>query len=191
MSAERADVRLDHLGQVSGEQAGDPGARRDISDLQVGSYPIVRQHRGPPAGAHSIIADHEETGRANQEEQKQGAQPAEAEFGRLAALHAGLPYIGGESRPIRVFHHQARGGIGLQESLGPVLLIESDRIRVAADNSFAENASGELTELLLLQRHEVVLADFGDGGYVFQRDAAGGPLHAQVFTKTSHRSNPE
>jgi hypothetical protein len=32
----------------------------------------------------------------------------------------------------------------------------------------------------------VVLADFGDRRDVFQRNAAGKPLHAQVFTKVAH-----
>jgi hypothetical protein len=35
----------------------------------------------------------------------------------------------------------------------------------------------------------VVLADFGHGRNVFQRYAAGEPLHAQVFTKVAHLHN--
>ena len=47
---------------------------------------------------------------------------------------------------------------------------------------------GSRRKLLLLQRNQVPLADFGDRGNVFQRNAAGKPLHAQVFSKAAHRS---
>jgi hypothetical protein len=40
--------------------------------------------------------------------------------------------------------------------------------------------------VILLQRNQMVLADLGDRGNVFQRDAAGQPLHAQVFSEASH-----
>jgi hypothetical protein len=71
------------------------------------------------------------------------------------------------------------------------MLVEADGSRVSADDSFAEDASRKLAKLLLLQRNEVVLADFGNGRDVFQRNAAGYPLHAQVFAKASHRIKPE
>jgi hypothetical protein len=35
----------------------------------------------------------------------------------------------------------------------------------------------------------MVLANLGNRRYVFQRNAAGHPLHAQVFSKASHRQN--
>ena len=49
-----------------------------------------------------------------------------------------------------------------------------------------EDAAGKQAKAFLLQRHEVVLADFGDRRDFFQRNAAGYPLHAQVFTEVAH-----
>jgi hypothetical protein len=67
------------------------------------------------------------------------------------------------------------------------VLIQADRPGVAAHNALVENPAGKQAKPLLLQRNQVALADFGDCGYLFQRNAAGQPLHAQVFSKVSHR----
>jgi hypothetical protein len=53
------------------------------------------------------------------------------------------------------------------------LLVETESAGVAAHNAFAQDAAGQQTKTVLLQRQQVVLADLGDRGNLFQRDAAG------------------
>jgi hypothetical protein len=68
-----------------------------------------------------------------------------------------------------------------------VVLVEAENAQVPANDALIEDASGELAKAILLQRNQVMLADLGNCRNVFQRYAAGRPLHAQIFTKASHR----
>jgi hypothetical protein len=66
------------------------------------------------------------------------------------------------------------------------MLVEAEGSGIAAHDAFGEDAAGQQAKPLLLQRHQVVLGDFGHGCDLLQRYAAGEPFHAQVFTKVSH-----
>lgn len=143
---------------------------------------------GPPAGAHAVEANHEVKAGSDAGENDGGHEPADAEFESFAAFDAGTADVEGEGGPVRFGSGGlAGGGVGTEIAVRPILLIEAEGAGVAADDAFVEDATGKLAEAFLFQRQEVVPADFGDRGNLFQRDAAGNPLHAQFFTKASHR----
>ena len=180
---------LGGLAELAGEPGGDAGAEvveGGGDGVECGE--LAGGEQGwPPTDADADVTDDEEGGGGDNEQQKDGASPAEALLKGVAAEHAGLADIGGEFSPASVVVNDLSGGaIGAEEALGPVLGIEAEGAGVSADDAFGEDSAGEEAKAFLLQRHEVVLADFGDRRYFFQRNAAGEPLHAQVFTKVAH-----
>ena len=85
-----------------------------------------------------------------------------------------------------VLDHLARCVAGFEKAFSPGVFVEAESSGVPTDDALAEDATWEETKPLLLQRNQVALADLGDRRYLLQRDAAGQPLHAQVFSKVSH-----
>ena len=146
-----------------------------------------REQGVPPADAQANVANDEEAGEGNDQEQEDGAGPAQAVLQSVAAEHAGFSDVGGKGGPTAVIVDDLTGGgVGFEESLGPILGVEAEGAGVSADDAFGEDAAWQEAKAILLQRHQVVLADFSDRRYFFQRNAAGEPLHAQVFTKVAH-----
>jgi len=153
--------------------------------MEVGR--MARQDGGPPPGANAQIAPDQEAGDTDDTCQCKSAGPAHAQFHSIAALHAFLANIGSKGSPAAVVVKGSAGDAGgLEEAFCPVVGVEAEGAGVAADNAFGEDAAGKQPESLLLQGHEVALADFCNCRDVFQRDAASEPLHAQVFTKFAH-----
>src|ERR1039457_2878015 len=142
----------------------------------------------PPPGTEAEVADCEEGCRGYDQQQQDGAEPAQTGLGSVVAEDARFAHVGREGCPTGVVVHPLAGGvIGLEKTLGPVLLVQAHNSRVTAHDAFVQNATGKEAIMILLQRKQMALADFGDRGDVFQRNAAGQPLHAQVFSKVSHR----
>jgi len=181
-----ANFRIGPLIAEPGDGAGDGMVRGRESYVGRGGLAGGEQG-GPPAGADAEIADSEKGSGGDNEKQGDCSRPAQAEFHGVAAEHAGFADVGGEGGPAAVVVDELAGGaVGFEESLSPVMLVEAESAGVAADDSLGEDAAGKQAKALLLQSHEVVLADFCDGRDFFQRYAAGEPLHAQVFAKVAH-----
>lgn len=166
---------------------GDPVMGDDKCGVKFLWNSTGRQQAGPPSRPDAEDADRKKAEDADDEDEEQDSKPTEAKLGCLTAAEAGLADVGGECGPIFFFGGLAGGPVGGEEALCPVVLIKSDGTGVAAHNSLVEDAAGKLTKAFLLQRQEVVLADFGDRRDFFQRNAARHPLHAQVFSEAAHR----
>lgn len=149
------------------------------------------QHARPPAGAIAEIADGHHTGQNYNAGEHCGAGPADAKLRGLAAQDACPAHILGESRPAAIFLNWLAGCVARpHEALGPGLLgllVQSQSAGVTANDALAEDSARKQTKTLLLQRHKMARTDLGDRRDVFERYAAGNPLHAQVFTKIPHR----
>lgn len=143
----------------------------------------------PPGGPLAEIANGEEGCNADDQDQCNCADPAHARLKRFTPLHAVAAHVGCEGRPTAVIVHKRSAFVRtcLEEAVSPVVFVQANCTCVSAHNSLAENAAGELAELLLLQRNQMTLADFGNLGDFFQRDATGNSSRAQVFAKSAHR----
>ena len=79
----------------------------------------------------------------------------------------------GEVNGVFVVDGVAGSAAGFEESLCPVVLVQAQGSGIAAHNAFGEDAARKQAKAFLLQRHQVVLADFGNRRDFFQRNAAG------------------
>jgi len=165
------------------------GVRRSGIKWEVGCAgrcgPDRGQHCVPPPCADAVIADGEPGRGGHQQKKQNGADPAHTKLKRVAALDAGFADIGGKVDPVAVVVDGLAGS--LEKALRPILLVQAHGSCITAHDALAEDASGKQAELLLLQRLQVAPADFGNRGDLLQRNAARQPLHAQVFSKVSHR----
>ena len=130
--------------------------------------------RTPPAGPNADVADREVSGDRNNRHQHHRSDPAKPLLHRLAALNPLFTDVGGESGPAVIgrFHGQTQLIGGLDETIGPVSRVETESANVAADDAFAQNSAGELLVPILLESHQMALADLGDGSDLLERDTA-------------------
>ena len=172
-----------------GKDAADPGVDMFIDVVGEDGCLARRQEGRPPSSPNTEIADGEEPCGGDHEEQKDPSGPADTDFKGIALFHAGFADIGSEGGPATVlvlvdFGDGSAGG--LEKTIGPVLLVKAQSSGVTADDSLAEDAAGKEAKPLLFQRKQVLPADLGDCGNLVERDAAGQPLLAQVFSKVAH-----
>ena len=90
------------------------------------------------------------------------------------AQDARLADVGRKGRPVAVVVDPLAGsGRSSEKSLGPEILVKAQSSGVTAHDALAQNAAGQQAKPPLLQRNQVALADLGDRGDLFQRNAAG------------------
>ena len=77
---------------------------------------------------------------------------------------------------------------GLQVFGDGLIFVEANAPRVGANESLIEDASGQLVELILLQRLQHAGADFGGDGNLLQRDFALLAFLSQLFAKGGQTS---
>ena len=69
-----------------------------------------------------------------------------------------------------------------------VFVVEAEVLGVGANESFVEDSTGKLVEVLLLDGLEHARADFGDVGNVIERDALGLARLAKFVSEMAHAS---
>ena len=84
----------------------------------------------------------------------------------------GFAGIFGEAHPAVFIGQVALYLMSGKVAFDPFILIESNDPGIFPHHAFVEDAAGEDIELLLLQGLQMAVADFGDAGDGFQRDAA-------------------
>ena len=100
----------------------------------------------------AVVADCEEAKHGDRGDQSNRAKPAKTLFNGVAALHAFLADIGGEGGPAV--------GCGLdgstflvgcfEESVSPISGVKAEGTGISADDTFAQDATGELLIAILL-----------------------------------------
>ena len=137
-----------------GSQVGDDG----VGFLREGEY------RTPPAGVHTVITNRKEAKHGDHRNQGKRSQPAETLFDGFAAFHPFLANVGGEGGP--AVGCRIDGGaffVGcFEEAVSPIAGVKAEGAGVSTNDTFAEDATGKLLIAILLQRHQVALADLGD-----------------------------
>jgi hypothetical protein len=106
-----------------------------------------------------------------------------AVFGERVALDGGAEV--GENG-LRVNLALAQGG----EVIGDYFFfVEADLAGVGTDETFVEDAAGELVEMLFLDGAQHAGADFCSGGDGVERDAATLTLLAKFFSEDAHKDS--
>src|ERR1700683_4680776 len=90
-----------------------------------------RQEGGPPAGSEAEVPHRDKSGRSQRQKEQDGPDPSQPDLDSLPVQDTGLPNIAGESGPSAVVvGHLAGRVVGLEITLGPVVLIETESISV-------------------------------------------------------------
>jgi hypothetical protein len=168
------------------EHMSDQGVSRTNNGMRD-QFSVSGQNGAPPAGPYAIVSESKKCRAANQQQKQNSDDPAQADLIGFVPEKAGLAYIGSEGGPTAViFDGLTDLATGFKETVSPSILIEADGAGITTHDAFAQNSTGQQGKLLLFQRNEMPLADFGYRTNIFQRNAAGEPLHAQVFSKITH-----
>jgi hypothetical protein len=130
-----------------------------------------------------------ETG--HQQQQKPDARPTQAHVRPAPAcgLTPRSARIFGETHPA-VLIDWLSGLVSAQVPSDPLLLIQPDHPGVLPHHAFIEDPARQSIEVLLLEGHQVAVADFSNPGNRIQRNPAKLPLLPQCIAKIPHTLHP-
>src|SRR5579863_6967714 len=134
-SGEAGNGEDERAGKPGWAESTGPGSGPDVNEKGVGGGRglLGWEDGGPPAGADTEIPDGKEACHGDDQNQNRHADPAQADLLGVVALDAGAANVGGKCRPAAVVvDDPARGAGGLEEALGPVVLVDADGGGVAA-----------------------------------------------------------